>query len=173
MIENERSFLVAKTPKLDGVIRKEISQHYLSDGEESLRIRRAGGTYELTKKRAIDPEDLSRKEELTIPLEREEYYLLEPLAKRGLEKTRYYLGLPDGLTAELDVFGGPLKGLAMVEVEFPDEKTREAFVPPDWFGRDISQEAWSSNASLAGKTFRQIAEHVGARTKAGARKAKK
>lgn len=161
MIENERSFLVAKMPKLDGIVRKEISQHYLSDGEESLRLRKAGGTYELTKKRTVDPDDLSRKEELTIPLEREEYHLLAPLAKRGLEKTRYYLRLADGLTAELDVFSGPLKGLAMVEVEFPNEKVRAAFVPPDWFGRDISQEAWSSNASLAGKTFRQIAAHVG------------
>src|SRR5688572_5199500 len=102
MIENERSFLVAKMPKLDGVVRKEISQHYLSDGEESLRLRKAGGTYELTKKRTVDPDDLSRKEELTIPLEREEYHLLAPLAKRGLEKTRYYLRLADGLTAELD-----------------------------------------------------------------------
>ena len=171
MLENERSFLVAKMPKLDGVVRKEISQHYLSDGEESLRLRKAGGTYELTKKLTVDPGDLSRKEELTIPLDRDEYHLLAPLAKRGLEKTRYYLRLPDGLTAELDVFAGPLKGLAMVEVEFPNEKIRASFVPPDWFGRDISQEAWSSNASLAGKTFRQIAEHVGA--KSLARKAKK
>lgn len=161
MIENERSFLVAKMPKLDGVIRKEISQHYLSDGEEPLRIRKAGGTYELTKKLTIDPNDLSRKEELTLPLNREEYYLLLPLAVRGLEKTRYYLRLQDGLTAELDVFSGPLKGLAMVEVEFPNEAARSAFVPPDWFGRDVSQEEWSSNASLAGKTFRQLKAHVG------------
>lgn len=160
-------------PKLDGVVRKEISQHYLSEGEESLRLRKAGGTYELTKKRTIDPDDLSRKEELTIPLEREEYHLLAPLAKRGLDKTRYYLRLPGGLTAELDVFSGPLKGLAMVEVEFPDEKARAAFVPPDWFGRDISQEAWSSNASLAGKSFRQIAKHVAATPAAATRKPRK
>lgn len=173
MIENERSFLVAKMPKLDGVVRKEISQHYLSEGEEALRLRKAGGTYELTKKRTLDPEDLSRKEELTIPLEREEYYDLLPLAKRGLEKTRYYLRLPEGLTAEIDVFGGALKGLAMVEVEFPDEKARAKFAPPDWFGRDVSQEEWSSNAFLAGKTFRQIAKHVTTKEPAAARKSRK
>ena len=93
--------------------------------------------------------------------------MLLPLAKRGLAKTRYYLRLDGGLTAELDVFKGPLDGLAMVEVEFRDDASRKAFTPPDWFGRDVSQEAWSSNSNLAGKTFYDIRAH------AGTRKAKK
>ena len=156
MVENELSFLVKKMPQLIGKPHKEIEQHYLSDGEEPLRLRRAGGTFELTKKLTLDGADLSRTEEITIPLERDEYFMLLPLAKRGLVKSRYYIRLDGGLTAELDVFKGPLEGLAMVEVEFEDEAKREAFTPPSWFGRDVSQEAWSSNASLAGKTWYDV-----------------
>ena len=156
MVENELSFLVKKTPQLIGVPHKEIEQHYLSDGEEPLRLRRAGGTFELTKKLTLDAGDLSRKEEITIPLERDEYYMLLPLAKRGLTKVRYYLRLDGGHTAELDVFKGSLEGLAMVEVEFANDASRAAFTPPDWFGRDVSQEAWSSNANLAGKTWYDV-----------------
>ena len=156
MVENELSYLVKKTPQLIGVPHKEIEQHYLSDGDEPLRLRRAGGTFELTKKLTLDQGDLSRKEEINVPLERDEYFMLLPLAKRGLTKTRYYLRLPDGHTAELDIFRGPLEGLAMVEVEFADEAARESFVPPSWFGRDVSQEAWSSNSNLAGKTWYDV-----------------
>ncbi|MEY4745269.1 MAG: hypothetical protein RL272_1214 [Candidatus Parcubacteria bacterium] len=156
MVENELSYLVRKMPRLDGIPRKEIEQHYLSEGPEPLRLRRAGGTFELTKKLTLDEDDLSRKEEITIPLEREEYFMLLPLARRSLAKTRYYLPVGDGLTAELDVFKGPLEGLAMVEVEFKDDAARARFSPPDWFGRDVSQEAWSSNAALAGKTYFDI-----------------
>lgn len=153
MVENELSFLVAKMPKIIGVPHKEIEQHYLSDGAEPLRLRRAGGTFELTKKLPLDADDLSRKEEITIPLERDEYFMLLPLARRSLAKTRFYIPLPGGHTAELDVFRGPLEGLVMVEVEFRDDAARAAFVPPAWFGRDVSQDAWSSNAALAGKTW--------------------
>lgn len=163
MVENELSFLVKKTPQLVGRPHKDIAQHYLSDGDEPLRLRRAGGTFELTKKLTLDASDLSRKEEINIPLERDEYYMLLPLAKRGLVKTRYYLRLDDGHTAELDVFKGPLEGLAMVEVEFADEAARTAFVPPAWFGRDVSQEAWSSNSSLAGKTWYDVRPYAAGR----------
>lgn len=156
MVENELSFLVKKMPALVGKPHKEIEQHYLSDGAEPLRLRRAGGTFELTKKLTLDGGDLSRKEEITVPLERDEYFMLLPLAKRGLTKTRYYVRLEDGNTAELDVFKGPLEGLVMVEVEFESDERRAAFVPPAWFGRDVSQEAWSSNANLAGKTWYDV-----------------
>lgn len=172
MVENELSFLVAKMPGIAGVPHKEIEQHYLSDDAEPLRLRRAGGTFELTKKLPLDPDDLSRKEEITIPLDRAEYFMLLPLARRSLAKTRYYLPLPGGHTAELDVFRGPLDGLVMVEVEFRDDAARAAFVPPPWFGRDVSQEPWSSNATLAGKAWPDVRSLASGR-RAGTKKPKK
>lgn len=160
MIENELSFLVREMPPLEGIPAKEIEQHYLSDSPTPLRLRRAGGTFELTKKIPQDPNDMSRFEEITVPLDRAEFALLSRHSVRSLQKTRYYFRLDDGLTAELDVFRGPLEGLAMVEVEFPDDDARARFTPPEWFGRDVSQEAWSANASLAGKNFTDISTHL-------------
>lgn len=155
-IENERSFLVAETPSLEGVVSKEIAQHYISVGEETLRLRRSGGTFEMTKKRLLSPDDKSRREELNLPLTRDEYSLFLPLAVAGLDKTRYLIPLDDGLTAELDVFHGPLEGLLKVEVEFPNDTARTAFRPPEWFGREVSSESWSLNANLAGKTWEDV-----------------
>jgi adenylate cyclase len=160
MIENELSFLVARMPALAPLKKKRIEQHYLSDGREPLRIRHTEGAHELTKKLTMEDGDLSRLEEITIPLTPEEYAMLKTHAKKSLEKTRYYHPLPGGLTAEIDVFGGALDGLVMAEVEFPDEATRTAFVPPDWFGADVSQEEWSRNSWLAGKSMNDVRPHL-------------
>jgi len=156
MLENELSFLVRELPDLSKAARKDVEQHYLSSGPAPLRLRRSNGGFELTKKLDVDPADLSRKEEITIPLDEEEFRKLRPLSVRGLAKTRYYLPLPGGLTAELDVFRGRLEGLVMVEVEFPNEASRRSFVPPPWFGRDVSQEAWSANSWLAGRSLDEV-----------------
>lgn len=160
MLENERSFLVREMPDLPSASAKDIEQYYLSDSREPLRLRREGGRAELTKKLMIDPADLSRREELNIPLSKEEYDKLRPLAARGLSKRRYHVALEHGLVAEIDVFRGALDGFAKIEVEFPDEASRAAFRPPEWFGREVSLEPWSSNAWLAGKTFADVAPHL-------------
>jgi adenylate cyclase len=156
MIENEVSYLVREMPDLSSVPFKDIEQHYLSKGPQPLRLRRAEGAAELTKKLRLDPDDLSRRDEINVPLTDEEYAMLRPLATRGLEKRRYKVPLADGLIAELDVFKGSLEGLVKVEVEFPDDAARAAFRPPAWFGRDVSQEKWSSNSWLAGKTYADV-----------------
>lgn len=161
-IENELSFLVARLPDLSGLRKEEIEQLYLPPNQEGipLRLRRRGEHYELTEKTDVAPGDMSRKREVTIGLNRAAFEAIKPLAERGLAKTRYVCGLPSGLAAEIDVFHGPLEGLVMVEVEFPSEKARAAFVPPDWFGRDVSQEEWSSNYYLAGKSYADIARFI-------------
>ena len=160
MLENERSFLVKDLTIVMPVKREPISQHYLTQGKEPLRLRRRGDKFELTQKKRVTQDDLSRQEETTLMVDERMYNALAPLAVRSLTKTRSYLFLDNGLVAEIDVFQGPLEGLLMVEVEFPNEAAREAFVPPDWFGRDVSQEEWSSNAFLAGKTFEEIEHFV-------------
>ncbi len=160
MIESELKFLVAQVPDLGPLEHEPIDQHYLSEPPQSLRIRRIGGRCEITKKFALAAGDRTTKEELTIPLRADEYDRLRPLALRSLQKTRYYIPLPGGLTAELDVFHGPLAGLVLVEVEFPDDAAQAGFTPPAWFGRGVSQERWSSNSKLAGKTFAELLPFV-------------
>ncbi len=156
MVENELSFLVKWLPKLDGLDKKEIEQDYVSDEIEPLRLRKIGGRCELSKKINLAAGDISRRDEFTVPLSNEEYAKLRGLSVKRLAKTRYYAPLPEGLVAEIDVFHDKLEGLIMVEVEFGDESARRAFVPPPWFGRDVSQETWARNSFLAGKAFDDI-----------------
>lgn len=155
-IESERSFLIRQMPDLSSCASIEIEQHYLDNNPEPLRLRSSGGKFELTRKLNVDPNDMSRKDERNLPLTREQFNLLLPLACRSLTKTRHFVPLEGGLTAEIDAYHGPLEGLLTVEVEFPDEATRDRFTPPDWFGRDISQDEWSANSFLAGKTLADI-----------------
>ena len=83
--------------------------------------------------------------------------LREKCDGRFITKTRYRIPLsqmhPDGdygkLVAELDLFHGRHEGLALVEVEFPDTATADAFVPPAWFGKDVSLDPHYRNSYLS------------------------
>jgi adenylate cyclase len=157
VMETELTFLVRKLPRGLKAKRKEkILQGYFSFRDYPLRMRQKGKEYELTRKIPEKRGDFSCHTELTILLRKEEFKRLWPLTVKDLEKTRFYYPLPGRLTAEVDVFEGKLKGLIFVEVEFPNRKAMENFVPPNWFGRNVTQERWAVNARLAGKTFGQI-----------------
>ena len=68
---------------------------------------------------------------------------------KEIKKIRYYLPLTDGLTAELDVYGGFLKGLVTVEVEFRSIAGSENFEVPSWFGEEITYDKQYKNKNLA------------------------
>jgi CYTH domain-containing protein len=53
------------------------------------------------------------------------------------------------VTAVVDVFGGDLEGLCLVEVEFASEAGAAAFVAPDWFGEEVTGRPEWSNAPLS------------------------
>ena len=50
---------------------------------------------------------------------------------------------------ELDVYAEALEGLLTAEIEFPSLAASEAFSPPAWLGRDITDDARYANQSLA------------------------
>lgn len=157
MLEIEKTFLVKKIPvNLGKYQSKKIKQGYFSKQPSPLRIRQKDDKFEITKKIPLRAGDFQAAEEINIPLKTEEFELLWPQIIAALVKTRYLIPLADGLTAELDVFEGPLSGLAFVEVEFENEAACESFIAPDWFGADVTQEQFSSNAFLADKTYAEI-----------------
>lgn len=157
MIENELSFLVKKLPEdLDKHPKAEIKQGYYSDMPSPLRIRQKDSKYTLTKKIPVKEGDASRYNETEMPIKKEEFDKLWPVRKKGLTKTRHFYPLGNNLTAEIDVYHGPLEGLLTVEVEFPDENSRSKFTVPEWFGLDITQEKWSVNSVLSELTYEQV-----------------
>ena len=152
-MEIERKYLVRSLPAaLESYPLVEIEQGYLCTSP-TLRIRRMGGVYWLTVKEKVSTGSSAihnREEEFQLSAEK---YLLLKEKCDGLMvcKTRYRIPLQGTapLTAELDLFHGSHEGLRIVEVEFPDTSVADAFVPPEWFGDEVSAVPYYRNSWLA------------------------
>ena len=159
-MEIERKYLVARlTEGLESFEHVEIEQGYLLSSP-TLRVRRMGDDYILTVKEHIvsDSSAIHNREE-EFSLTAEAYQILRDKCDNHLVcKTRYKIPLNDTgrvgerglhLIAELDIFHYQLEGLIVVEVEFPDTASADTFVPPDWFGDDVSDSPIYRNTNLA------------------------
>lgn len=147
-VEIERKYLLtAVPPDLERHPAERIQQGYLAvapDGVE-VRVRRRGDAAVLTVKSG--PGHIRVEEELAIDERR--FAALWPLTEgRRLSKTRHLVPL-GGVVAEVDVYDGALAGLITAEVEFASVRESAAFVPPDWFGREVTGDARYANQSLA------------------------
>ena len=88
--------------------------------------------------------------EYNLPLTQEAYeHLLTKIDGRLIQKKRYMIPLTNDLTAELDIFEGDLAPLILVEVEFSSEEAALAFVPPSWFGDDVTFSGKYHNSTLS------------------------
>lgn len=132
-----------------------IEQAYLCS-KPTVRVRRSNEDYILTLKDKQGVAELQTEgagivnREIEIPLTRESYEHLKSKSDGYvIEKKRYLIPIKDGLTAELDVFGGRLTGLAFAEVEFPDVETARDFTAPDWMGQDVSDDRRYRNTVLS------------------------
>lgn len=154
-MEIEKKFLIRHLPDgLEGYEAKNIEQGYLCT-EPVVRIRKSNERYILTYKscggeREQLPSGVRVNEEIEAALNRQGYEHLREKADGFLiQKRRYVIPLEDGHTAELDIFEGRLAGLRFVEVEFSDVQDAAAFVPPSWFGDNVSDDYRYSNSYLS------------------------
>lgn len=153
-MEIERKYRIQYLP--EGYLewpKKVIEQGYLCDNPV-VRIRKSNEDYILTYKSrggsADSPGDTRICQEVEVPLTKESYeHLREKTDAHLIHKTRYIRPLEMGLKAELDIFEGRLAGLVFAEVEFTHEEQAESFVPPGWFGENISSDHRYSNSYLA------------------------
>lgn len=145
-MEIEKKYLIHKLPEnLETYPRKKIQQAYLCTNPV-VRIRKQDEEYILTYK----GKGLMVREEYNLPLNREAYeHLLQKADGIVLTKTRYLLPLPQGLTIELDVFDAPYENLRLAEVEFSSEEEANSFVPPEWFGEDVTFSKKYHNSVLS------------------------
>jgi len=143
--EIERKFLVGDevTEPPGGT---PIRQGYLAEeGDVEVRVRITPQAATLTVKAGRG----RTRTEVEVRIDPGEAESLWPhTAGRRIEKVRHRVDVP-GAVAELDVYGGALAGLRVVEVEFPDAAGADAFRPPAWFGRELTGERGWSNAALA------------------------
>ena len=145
-MEIERKYLIDQIRfDLSEYPSRKIEQGYLCT-EPVVRIRRDGENYYLTYK----SKGLMVREEYNLPLTRDAYEHLKPKADgRIITKERFLIPLDDTLTIELDRFEGDLAPLLLAEVEFQDEDSANAFVPPDWFGEDVTFSSKYHNSTLS------------------------
>jgi CYTH domain-containing protein len=53
------------------------------------------------------------------------------------------------LVAEIDIFEGKNEGLLLIETEFQDGLQAPSFLPPSWFGVDVTGNPAYKNTLLA------------------------
>ena len=144
-MEIERKFTVKKMPAgLESFPFHIIQQAYLNT-DPVVRIRREDETYYLTYK----GRGLMAREEYNLPLNRPSYeHLLAKADGQIISKKRYLI--PFGTyTIELDVFEAPFAPLVIAEVEFPSLEEADAFLAPDWFDADVTQDPAYHNSNLS------------------------
>lgn len=145
-MEIERKFLIKEIPfNLSGYNKKEIEQAYLCT-KPVVRIRKSDKEYYLTYK----GKGKIAREEYNLPLTEEAYlHLLKKADGNILTKTRYEIPTDDNLIIELDIFSGKFEGLILAEVEFETLEQANAYIPPAWFGRDVSITGEFQNNKLS------------------------
>lgn len=148
-MEIERKFLIQKIPfSTEGYRAREIEQAYLCT-KPVVRIRKSDEEYYLTYK----GKGKIAREEYNLPLTREAYFHLREKADGNiLTKTRYEIPTEDNLIIELDIFHGKFEGLILAEVEFETLEQANNYVPPEWFGRDVSISGEYQNSKLSQMT---------------------
>ena len=134
-MEIEKKFQIKRLPEqLEQYPKKEIEQGYLCINPV-VRIRKSNENYILTYKAraqaAVKDMHINREVEVS-------------LTKEG-----YLIRLEDGHMAELDRFHGKLEGLCFVEVEFANEQDADSFIPPAWFGENVSKDKRYTNSFLS------------------------
>jgi len=145
--EIERKFLIdSPAGNYEDYPHKNIIQGYLVIADDvEVRLRNIDGRFYQTVKSG---RGLIRQEH-EIELTPEQFETLWPMTEgKRVEKTRYDVDYRNKLI-ELDIYSGVLEGLVVAEVEFSSEPESAEFIPPAWFGDEITHDERYKNKNLA------------------------
>lgn len=158
-MEIERKFTLKKLPDdLESYPCHTIEQAYLCTSPV-VRVRKEDDNYYMTYK----GKGLMAREEYNLPLNESAYqHLLAKADGNIISKKRYVIPLESPrfksdylplimpqLVIELDVFAAPFAPLIMAEVEFPDVDMANAFIAPDWFDQDVTNDPAYHNSNMS------------------------
>lgn len=167
-LEIERKFLVsARNLPLSNKLADEnagyysggdfqIIQNYIPNGETKLRLRYQhhqdsddqGCSSEISHFLTAKSGQGLERQEVEIRIAKDIYNALLPKSKAMLSKRRLIF-LYRGHKIEIDMFEVSLRGLIIAEVEFETVEAAQAFVPPAWFGKEVTEDARYCNENLA------------------------
>ena len=150
--EIERTWIVKEMPPRNelniepGRLHSVVQDYILLDGAGELRTRKVlyieknKVEYDM----AIKIGNGMVRTEVLKQLSKEEWASLHKVAKASLQQT-----LVPCFTFVIHVYKGKLKGLALVEVEFPNISESKRFIPPYWFGKEVTTDVRFRGKSLA------------------------
>ena len=146
--EIERKFLVKQLPdNLHQYSSTQIIQGYLAiteDGTE-VRLRKKGDRYFQTVKCGFG----LQRGEVEIEISEDQFAKLWWMTEgKRIEKVRFEID-HSGMKIELDIYSGILKGLIVAEVEHPSIEQAKSFIPPNWFGNEVTEDERYKNRNLA------------------------
>ncbi|GAB6929027.1 hypothetical protein JCM10914A_30100 [Paenibacillus sp. JCM 10914] len=155
-MEIERKYLLDEYPEAlinDGIIMIEkeqfIEQTYLAlDGDQELRVRKItdSGSGELTFTHTFKQGWGIAREEVEISISEGLYdQVIKAHGAIPLTKRRVTANWND-VIIEIDDYAQVQ--MLVLEVEFPSIEAADRFVPPAWFGQDISTEKQYSNKKI-------------------------
>jgi CYTH domain-containing protein len=146
---------------------KRISQTYLvAEGkEQAARVRKTiegltGETdtvYHYNQKKPVDSGVHEEKEHEITKSQYEKYLKKADPKKVSVEKTRFVFKYNDQVF-ELDVFKGPLKGLAILEIELKSKNDTVELPPFLKVVKEVTKDKRFTNFSLADKKLHEKAE---------------
>jgi len=147
-MEIEKKFLIPTLPfPLEDFPSSQLQQGYISVAPV-IRIRQIDTEFFLTCK----GNGLLQREEFELPIDAPTYaHLSSKLDFPFLLKRRYRIPYHVH-TIELDIFEGCLEGLILAEVEFNSLEDARLFVPPDWFGKEVTNNPDFQNNHLCQHT---------------------
>ena len=151
-VEIERKFLVDKDKLPSNLKNKsavfELKQSYIAYSPE-IRLRNADNrNFIFTMKSKNDDSGLVRNE-IEFPISKDEYKELEAKADVNvINKTRYHYN-DNGHVIIVDFYKEKHEGLITAEVEFNTIEEANAFIPPEWFSKEVTTIPSFKNANLA------------------------
>ena len=153
MQEIERKFLVKNLQfKKEATNSFEIAQGFLNTHvERTVRVRIKGNQGFLTVKGKSNESGTSRFEWETEISVAEAKQLLAICEKGIIEKIRYNIPYGNHIV-EVDEFFGDHDGLIIAEVELQHEN--EAFLKPDWLGKEVPGQTKYYNSQLSKKPYK-------------------
>ena len=158
-MEIERKFIPKYLPDhLEDYSYHEIEQGYLCTNP-TIRIRKMDDSYFLTYKGS----GMMAHEEHEMPLLiTKRRYLIPFQAKDAASApapAHTQVLSAASYTIELDLFREALDGITLAEVEFSSIEEAESFIPPDWFGEDVTYDGRYHNSAMSRGSLTGPSEH--------------
>ncbi len=160
-IERERRFLLAEAPSelTPDAPHWAIYDRYIHGTRFRLRRVVASESGEairkLTQKYPLDPADLARIAITNTYLTEHEYETFRQLAADELRKDRYTL-LLDGRKYAVDIFGGPLSGLVLAEIELDSDEELASLAPPPWARDEVTGDPRFTGGALCRASYEDL-----------------